>query len=303
MKKLLLICALLGTAFVIHAKKVPDWKLGVSIGIDDDFPQEVFDAAKKAGFTYVEAFVYRSILTDTAREEKIATFRNRVEKAGLKMWSVHIPYGWTMDISEPDPAKHAEYEQNILTFLELARGFGKYQKAILHTSFEPIKPEVRQARLDALKSSAGPFAAKIKERFGVSLVLECLPRTCLGNTSEEMLWILEGNDNVGVCFDSNHLLKESPEAFVRALGSKITTTHISDYDGIDEKHWLPGAEKGVIDWVAVSNALGDARYKGPIMFEVMDILFPKDSPEYPKTQYTFQTMADFWKTTRATCNK
>jgi hypothetical protein len=32
---------------------------------------------------------------------------------------------------------------------------------------------------------------------------------------------------------------------VRQLGDSLSTLHLSDYDGIDEKHELPG--KGVLD--------------------------------------------------------
>jgi sugar phosphate isomerase/epimerase len=98
------------------------------------------------------------------------------------------------------------------------------------------------------------------------LALECLPRTCLGNTADELLQIVSavGND-LGVCFDSNHLLKEKPEEFVAKTGSRIVTVHLSDFDGVDERHWLPGT--GIINWTEVVSELVKSGYQGPFMFE------------------------------------
>ena len=49
-----------------------------------------------------------------------------------------------------------------------------------------------------------------------------------------------------VCFDSNHLLQEQGDSFILAVGDKIVTTHISDYDFVNERHLLPGELD--IDW-------------------------------------------------------
>lgn len=46
--------------------------------------------------------------------------------------------------------------------------------------------------------------------------------------------------------DTNHLLKDLTEEFIKNLGLKVVTLHVSDYDRIDERHWIPG--KGVNDW-------------------------------------------------------
>ena len=69
-----------------------------------------------------------------------------------------------------------------------------------------------------------------------------------------------------VCFDTNHLLLESHADFIGALGDRIATVHLSDYDGRDERHWLPG--KGVIDWPALCRSLRRAGYLGVYIFAV-----------------------------------
>lgn len=48
--------------------------------------------------------------------------------------------------------------------------------------------------------------------------------------------------------------------------SDRNTLHVSDYDGIDEKHWLPG--QGIVNWPEVIQALIETGYDGPFMMEV-----------------------------------
>ena len=52
---------------------------------------------------------------------------------------------------------------------------------------------------------------------------------------------------------------------VRQLGDRLITLHLSDYDGIDEKHELPG--QGVLDWKSFMQALRDINYGGPFNYE------------------------------------
>lgn len=101
------------------------------------------------------------------------------------------------------------------------------------------------------------------------MAVELLPRTCLGRSAAELLYLLEGMDaqTAGVCLDTNHLMGDfaSLPAIVRNLGPRLLTLHCSDYDGIDEKHWPP--MRGVIDWHAFLAALREAGYCGPFHYE------------------------------------
>ena len=55
--------------------------------------------------------------------------------------------------------------------------------------------------------------------------------------------------------------------FIKNVGRKIVTLHVSDYDFIDERHLLP--LKGKNDWKAILASLEkDAGYRGPFLYEV-----------------------------------
>ena len=113
-----------------------------------------------------------------------------------------------------------------------------------------------------LLDGLSPEAARI----GAQLCIEDLPRTCLGRNSAELLRIIAPYPEVKICFDTNHLLSEDLLDFVEACGDRIGTVHVSDYDMVDERHWLPG--KGKIDWPVLYKALMKAGYKGVFMYEL-----------------------------------
>ncbi|WP_248926229.1 sugar phosphate isomerase/epimerase family protein [Paenibacillus hamazuiensis] len=187
-----------------------------------------------------------------------------IRQAGIDIASVHIPYGHAWDISTPDEEERKNILIRIADILGMAREWG-VGRAILHPSYEPIAQNQRQRRIEHAKESLFRLAA-VALASGVELAVECLPRTCLGNCGREIEELVGVHPNLGVCCDVNHLFVEAPEAFIRRLGSRIVTTHISDNDGVDEKHWMPG--DGILNWKAIIGALAEVGYTGPFMYEV-----------------------------------
>ena len=67
-------------------------------------------------------------------------------------------------------------------------------------------------------------------------------------------------------FDTNHSLREDNAHFIRALGNKIVTLHVSDYDFTDERHLLP--LEGKNDWEGIFAALEEIGYAGRFLYEL-----------------------------------
>ena len=129
---------------------------------------------------------------------------------------------------------------------------------------EPVSDEQREARtLQSIKSvtELNEYAAK----YGKQVALEDLPRSCIGNCTDEMKRIVSAS-GVKICFDVNHLLGDSHENFLNSLQNEIITTHLSDYDGEDERHWLPG--EGIVPWKLIFDRLESVGYKGAYLFEL-----------------------------------
>ena len=185
---------------------------------------------------------------------------------GIRLWSYHLPFSpfRIIDISSTD-AEVRKYTLDTLTGLIQKAADAGLDKFVIHASGEPIEDAQREERIKHSMESLD-YLAELAAREGAVIAVEDLPRTCLGNTAKELLRLISVNDKLRVCFDTNHLLKEDNVGFVEAVGEKIITLHVSDYDFIDEKHWLPG--EGLNDWNAIYAALQKVNYEGVWMYEL-----------------------------------
>ena len=138
-------------------------------------------------------------------------------------------------------------------------------KIVIHPSGEPIRQEEREDRMNYAMQSLD-LLAEIAHKEGAVIAVEDLPRTCLGNTADNMLRLLSANDKLRVCFDTNHLLHDTNLNFMEKVGDQIVTLHVSDYNFIDEQHWLPG--EGLVDWQEIYHTLKKIGYQGIWMYEL-----------------------------------
>jgi sugar phosphate isomerase/epimerase len=188
------------------------------------------------------------------------------KKYGVELWSYHLPFH---PFTELDPSSlDGEIRKHTLEyFTELIKkgsdiGIDKF---IVHPSGERIYDEERADRMKYSMESMDKLA-EIAYKHGARIAIEDLPRTCLGNTADEVLQLISVNDKLRVCFDTNHLLKDDQIQFMDKLADKIITVHISDYDYVNERHWLPG--EGKIDWNAFIEKFNTIGYKGVWMYEI-----------------------------------
>lgn len=237
------------------------WALGTSTALFREPERQALQKAKESGLTHLEIVISAAHPQPSAKRRLVEWSR----ELGLTVHSVHLPFNWEWDISEPDRATRHEILQRHRAILQEVVNWGP-KTAIIHPSYEPIDPAGRAERLKACREALG-YLGEAAQGLGIRLCVECLPRTCLGNSSAEIAMLIEDHDTVGVCCDVNHLLGETPQEFIRTIGERIEAVHISDYDGVDERHWPPG--RGIIQWDDVIAALADAGFPGPLMFEVV----------------------------------
>ncbi len=190
----------------------------------------------------------------------------RAKDAGVDVRSFHLPFytDETVDPASLDPdirRRTAEIQKH---FIHVTAEMGA-RVAVVHAGLEPVGDDERAERLAWSKESMAALA-ETGAAVGVTVCVENLPRSCLGNTSEELADIVSADERLRVCFDVNHLLKESHEHFMKTVGPMIEALHISDYDFENERHWLPG--EGKIDWVALADGLDEIGFKGPFNYEI-----------------------------------
>ena len=199
------------------------------------------------------------------RDEYVIAQLKRLADNG-HIFSAHAPFGGQLDLSSLDgEIRRAGVNVCISTADFLSELGGK--TLVVHSS--PYFDDLSQ-RAERLAGCAGSIAeiADYCRGLGISVAVELLAGSQLGNTGQELLYLLGAVDrpNLGVCLDVNHVFPaDDLISTVHLLGAHIITLHISDYDGILEKHWLP--THGMIDWAGLIRALREVGYPGPFMYE------------------------------------
>ena len=236
-----------------------NWKLGLSIG---DLSKKMFDDCAKNGVDVVEVSVGDNVL----RELDWNSVKQNAKDSGVGIWSVHLPFWGNPKIDPADMDKSVR-DYTVEHFRDLIGRSAELgaKIAVVHPALEPTKPEERATRVGYSQESMAKLA-EIAAGYGMTAAVEDLPRTCLGNTAAELLEIVSADDRLGVTFDVNHLLEDTHENFMKLLGKRIVTLHISDYDFQNERHRIPG--EGGIDWKSLMAMLKDAGYTGPWLYEL-----------------------------------
>lgn len=240
---------------------------GTTLGFIGGICSETFEICSKFGIACAELsysdddFINKYDLPGNA-----VKYAEMAAKAGVELWSLHLPFSGKLDISSPID-EDMELAMNTNKKLICAAASAGIKTIVLHPSSEPISDGARVLRLKQSRDNI-MILAELCRKYSLTLAVENLPRTCLCNVSGEMSELLT-ETGATVCFDTNHSLVEDNTQFLESIlssGLTVSTLHISDYDFTDEKHRLPG--DGVVKWRAVMEILERADYSGPLMYEV-----------------------------------
>ncbi|MBQ9773700.1 MAG: sugar phosphate isomerase/epimerase [Clostridia bacterium] len=209
---------------------------------------------------------------------------------GIEPWSFHLRF-WPFEVYTVALSDEAARERAVAYAAKWIRRAGEagFRYAVIHPSGEPIGDADRESAMQASEKSLRTLAAVAREA-GIALAVENLPRTCLAKNSAELSRLIAVDPDLRVCFDTNHLLQEPALDFMEALRDRIVTLHVSDYDFINERHWLPG--HGLQDWAAVMHKLDEISYDGVLMYETRKTLTP-DGEVHILTPADYRANADW----------
>lgn len=222
--------------------------------------EALFRAYRESGISHMEISP-KTEAYDTLDYKSIAAW---AKEYGVTLWSFHLPF---LPFDRLELSKNSLNKATAAYFKELIAKASDIGIAhfVVHPSGEPIEDTERAERMKCAKNTLAELAEAAKP-YGAVIAVEDLPRTCLGRDSSDIRELISLHDGLRVCFDTNHLLNEKIVDFVKAVGDKIITTHISDYDFVNERHWLPG--EGKIDWQELAGALESVNYNGPWLYEI-----------------------------------
>jgi len=237
------------------------FKIGLS-SCSKPLTEELFKEYAEAGIDCIEI----SVGLDAADELDWPSLFSWSQKYGVELWSFHLPFSpfYRMDISSPDEELRQRSVDKCADYIMKVSDFG-VKVFVIHASGEPIDEERRPEYMAQAKKSLKTLA-EVADKCMVTIAVEDLPRTCLGRNSSDMLELVSADDRLGICFDTNHLLGENIKEFIEKVGDKLITTHISDYDFVNERHWLAG--EGDINWSELYETLIKVGYKGPWLYEL-----------------------------------
>jgi len=221
---------------------------------------------RDSGIRHIE-LTMRAAFTGPGDRRQIDMLAQVVADGLLTVHSGHAGWSTQLDISSPnDMARETAIAHATDCIETLARLNARL--LVLHPSWHPIEPGTETERIRLARQTVLQLTP-VARKCGLRLAPEVLAPPCVPCNAEQMLQLLDGVDPewVGCCYDVNHgNLRAEPASDIRALDRRIIHFHVSDNDGIKERHWMPFA--GCVDWRGIMAAIRDIRYTGALNFEV-----------------------------------
>lgn len=280
---LLLVGILFFALTSVAASKVAPYRIGFNISITS-INEDRMKRASQAGIEYIEignvmAYAKGDMSDDQIKQEYLRV-KDLLDKYGIKVWSIHMPFRDGMDIAlinEDARMKVIQKHKEILPYVALF----KPQIVLFHPGGVSIAEKRDEFRNQSVKS-ATELAAAV-EKIGAKMVIENMlnkplkdgkgPTLCA--TLEDMKVLMAAMPkNVYVAIDVNHA--KDPQDYIAYFGERVKTLHISDCDkgGVSDCHFMPGL--GTLDYVAIMTALNKAKYQGVYMHELSETQYNKD---------------------------
>lgn len=285
MKKvfLLLVGLLYLTGLMQAAAKVEPFPIGFNISLTK-INEDRIKRATEAGIHYIEIGNTIAYVKDGMSKEQITQkyldVKAILDKYGMKVWSIHMPFRDGMDVSlldEEARIKVVDTHKEILQYVALLNP----KIILIHPGSVALAGKRNEHRAQSVKSATE--LANAVEKIGAKLVIENMlnrpPKegreATLNCTLEDMKVLMAAMPkNVYVAIDVNHA--KDPQDYIAYFGERVKSLHISDCDkaGTADCHFLPG--DGSLDYVAILSALYKAKYDGVYMHELGEDKYNKD---------------------------
>ena len=237
------------------------WEIGLSTGWNGNASRETFEFYKANGIKHIEVSMGHERFLEIDWDE----IKRSAEETGVNIWSVHLPFMPYKQINFGDTAGPArEYTVQMAKNAIDHMGELGIPHLVIHSGVDMFDPENRDKCMQNACNSLAELAEYGAPK-GVTICIENMPRTGLGNVIPEMKQLVASHPALRVCFDTNHLLRNRHVDFIRELGDKIVTLHVSDYDFHDERHIFP--YEGDVKWIELVEELEKVNYNGVWMYE------------------------------------
>lgn len=194
------------------------------------------------------------------KKEQVACIR----QAGLAIENVHAPYDQISGLWARDFRTVKSARESYLRYIEECATYRIPMMVIHGLPQEPIEDD--QNGFYSFR-----FLLEQANRLGVALAVE--------NTIEDARFerLLEEGISQGLkwCYDSSHdwVYSRKPTAILEKHAHALACLHLSDNDGLQDRHWLPG--EGDVAFHAIERILRQSDFQGHWSLEV----FPQELNE------------------------
>lgn len=283
--------------------KYPPLRVGCSIGILNANYDEL-KAMKEAGIDCVEISLGTWLFSKEKSDEEITarmeSARQAADSADVEIWSIHMPFGKEIDLSQSDESirqSTVALQRRILRFCKILRP----RVILFHPSWY-LGLDERPKRIAQLLRSVNELNPLVKEAGAIMVIENMLGHELLRSekyerplcrTVEEVELIMKQMpSDVYSAVDMNHI--DNPELLIKAMGKRVKTLHVSDGDGRAECHYMPNpcSGKGDNDWNQIQQELYNAGYTGPFMYEVNSKEFSEPRELYECYQNLYRTFIE-----------
>ncbi|WP_066831236.1 sugar phosphate isomerase/epimerase family protein [Rufibacter ruber] len=254
-------------------------KIGYSVALVNITPEKLA-YAKSVGIDYLEtsfqAYIDKDLnlkKSEAEITEEVQKVKATADKAGIRFWSVHMPYNQKIDLSltdETERQKVVGLHKKVLAFCQILEP----QVILFHPSYYLTPGEREQRKKQLITSSLELLPAVkainatmvIENMLGPELMADAKRERPLCRSVEETLEIMNRlPKDIYSAVDMNHI--KHPELLIRALGGRVKSIHAADGHGEKENHYFPCSGQGSNNWSAILAALEEAGYRGPFLFE------------------------------------
>jgi sugar phosphate isomerase/epimerase len=213
----------------------------------------------------VEVGIGSSSFLEQTDARELDRLLRMIKSSGLKVNSIHAPFGPDVDISSFNDDIHEKGVASLIEAIELTQLLGA-RFTVVHAGNGAVTSD-RSKRLDRAAGVIRELAV-IAEESDVILAVENLPPGYLCNDAEELLKLVDATRSnvVGVCFDTGHanLSTDFREKAARLL-PRTVTIHIHDNDGTADQHKFPG--QGSVDWFSFAELFHVSCPRAPMLVE------------------------------------
>lgn len=234
-------------------------KAGLSCATFGKFDKEIIDLYAQNGISAIEVCLpFVGYYKEDWKEMK-----KYADEKGVDLWSIHLPFGGDGCMFNIADKRMCDFTVKADEDLIIRAKDAGMKAAVIHPTVGEITD--REEQFESVINGLNRLV-KIGKREGIEIAVEVLPPNNIGYSADEMKRIMDLVPGAKICWDVNHLIGCSHEKFAEMFADKIVTVHMSDYDFVGEKHWLPG--DGKIDWKNIIQLLKKINYTGPFMYEV-----------------------------------